>query len=70
MNKNLTSLELQSYYKDKLKKKEKSVFLKYLMLEFGYSYSSIQQKMTGGAELNKRDLVLIGHVVENESWKQ
>lgn len=70
MNKNLTSLELQSYYKDKLKKKEKSVFLKYLMLEFGYSYSSIQQKMTGGAEMNKRDLVLIGHVVENESWKQ
>ena len=70
MKKNLTSLELQSYYKDKLKKKEKSVFLKYLMLEFGYSYSSIQQKMTGGAELNKRDLVLIGHVVENESWKQ
>lgn len=70
MNKNLTSLELQSYYRDKLKKKEKSVFLKYLMLEFGYSYSSIQQKMTGGAEMNKRDLVLIGHVVENESWKQ
>lgn len=70
MSGNLTGVQLQSYYKEKLSKKEKSRFLKYLIAEFDYSYQTIQQKMTGGAEMNKRDLILIGDVVEKESWKQ
>lgn len=70
MSQNLTSLQLQLYYKEKLSRKEKSEFLKYLMIEFDYSYASIQQKMTGCAEFNKRDLILIGNVVEEESWRR
>lgn len=69
MSGNLTSLQLQLYYKNKLDRQEKSQFLKYLMAEFDYSYSSIQQKMTGAAELNKRDIILISEVVKNEAWK-
>lgn len=70
MSKNFTPMELQCYYRETLSKKEKSQFMKYLMIEFGYSYSSIQQKLTGICDMNKRDLILIGNVVENESWKQ
>ena len=70
MSENLTGVQLQSYYKEKLSKKEKSEFLKYLIVQFDYSYASIQQKMTGAAELNKRDIILIGDVVEKESWRQ
>ena len=65
---NLTDVGLQSYYKN-LGKKEKSEFIKYLMVEFNYSYNSIQQKLTGKAGLNKRDLILIDHVIKNELWK-
>ena len=65
---NLTDVGLQSYYK-KLGKKEKSEFIKYLMVQFSYSYASIQQKMTGKAGFNKRDLILIGDVVKNELWR-
>jgi len=70
MSENLTSVQLQSYYKEKLSKKEKTEFLKYLMVTFDYSYNSIQQKMSGSADLNKRDIILIGEVVKNESWRQ
>lgn len=70
MSRNFTGLQLQLYYKETLNRQEKSQFLKYLMVQFDYSYSSIQQKMTGATELNKRDLILIGDVVENESWRQ
>ncbi len=65
---NLTELGLQAYYKG-LEKKEKSEFIRYLMVEFSYSYASIQQKMTGKAGFNKRDLILIGEVVRNELWR-
>ena len=70
MSKNFSPLELKCYYRETLTKKEKSEFLKYLVKEFDYSQSSIQQKMTGQCEMNKRDVILIGNVVENESWKQ
>lgn len=70
MSENMTGLELQLYYKEQLTKKEKSDFLKYLMITFDYSYASIQAKMSGNAELNKRDLILISDVVKEESWRQ
>ena len=69
MCKNLTSVELQCYYREKLSKPEKSQLLKYLMVQFDYSYASIQSKLTGKAEMNKRDIILIGDTIENESWK-
>jgi hypothetical protein len=68
IDENLTEIGLQAYYK-KLGKKEKSEFIKYLMVEFSYSYASIQQKMTGKAGFNKRDLILIGEVVKDELWR-
>lgn len=68
MTENFSSVELQSYYSN-LGKKEKSVFLKFMVREFDYSYSSIQQKMTGQANLNARDIILIGETVKSESWK-
>ena len=70
MGENLTDVQLQLYYKEKLGRKEKSRFLKYLMDTFDYSYQSIQQKLTGRCGLNKRDIILIGHVVEKELWRQ
>lgn len=66
---NLTDVTLQGYYKENLNRKEKSQLLKYLMLQFGYSYASIQSKMTGKAEMNKRDLILIGETINSESWR-
>lgn len=69
MGKNLTGIELQSYYSG-LNRTEKSLLIRYLMLEFDYRYASIQQKLTGKAEFNKRDLILIGEVIEQESWRQ
>jgi hypothetical protein len=69
MSKNFTDVQLRVYYKENLSKKEKSEFLRYLMMEFDYSYSSLQQKLSGGADLNKRDLILIGSVIEDERWR-
>lgn len=69
MSKNLTGVQLQSYYEE-LSKKEKSKLLKYLITAFDYSYQSIQQKLTGGAELNKRDLFVINSVVSGELWRE
>lgn len=68
-NKFLTDVDLQSYYRSTLNKLEKSQLLKYLMIEFGYSYASIQSKMTGKASMNKRDIILIGETLNSESWK-
>lgn len=68
-NKFLTDVDLQSYYRSTLNKLEKSQLLKYLMIEFGYSYASIQSKMTGKASMNKRDIILIGETINSESWK-
>ncbi len=65
----LSSVKLQNYYND-LTKNEKSQFLKYLLVQFDYSYSAAQSKMTGKAEMNKRDLILIGEVVKKELWKE
>ena len=70
MSENLTSVQLQEYYRDKLNKKEKSSLLKYLMIEFDYSYASIQGKMSGQLAMNKRDEILIGEVIREESWRQ
>lgn len=69
MSENLSGLQLQLYYKEKLNRKEKSEFLKFLMVQFDYTYNSIQQKMTGASNLNKRDIILISEVVKNESWR-
>ena len=69
MSENFTILGLQSYYKG-LTKSEKSSLIEYLMVTFGYKYSSLQSKLSGKHDLNKRDLILIGEVVQNESWKQ
>ena len=68
MTENFSSVELQSYYSN-LGKKDKSVFLKYMVRQFDYSYSSIQQKMTGQATLNARDIIIIGESIKSESWK-
>lgn len=65
----MTSVKLQAYYQDSLSKNEKSQLLRYLIQQFDYSYSSLQQKMTGKAEFNKRDLILIGEVINSKSWK-
>lgn len=65
----MTSVKLQAYYQENLTKKEKSKLLTYLIQQFDYSYTSLQQKMTGKAEFNKRDLILIGEVINTESWK-
>lgn len=69
MSENFTELGLQSYYKS-LTKSEKSSLIEYLMVKFGYRYASLQSKLSGKHFLNKRDLILIGEVIQNESWKQ
>ena len=69
MSEILTGVQLQSYYED-LSKKEKSKLLRYLISTFDYSSQSIQQKLTGRAELNKRDLFVINSVVSSELWRE
>jgi len=66
---NLSDVQLQLYYKEQLSRTEKSQLLKYLMVQFDYSYASIQSKLTGKAEMNKRDLILIGETINSESWR-
>ncbi len=65
----LTEVELQAYYKEKLCKKEKGELLRYLMIEFDYNYHSLQRKLVGKDSMNKRDIILIGETIRNESWK-
>ncbi len=65
----LTDVELQAYYKDKLDKKEKGALLRYLMVQFDYSYNSVQGKLTGKDKMNKRDIILIGETIRSEAWK-
>lgn len=67
---NLTSEQLQLYYREQLSKKEKSKFLTYLISRFEYSYTSIQAKMTGLTDMNARDVFVISSVINDESWKQ
>lgn len=68
MSEKMTSVELKSYYSG-LSKKEKGELLRHLVKKFDYSYSSVQQKLHGNADLNARDIILIGNEVEDESWK-
>ena len=72
MVENLTGVELQLHYKEKLGKKEKGKFLRYLIAEFDYSYNSIQGKLTGipGYELNARDVFIINSVIREDKWRQ
>ena len=70
MSENLTAVQLQEYYRNKLDRREKSRLLKYLMLQFDYSYASIQAKMSGLLSMNKRDEILIGEVIKEEKWRQ
>ncbi len=68
MGEKVTGLELQCYYKQ-LRKKEKSMLLKHLMVELGYSFSGIRNKFTGKSEFNMRDLALITPIYKSESWR-
>ena len=68
MSKNLTQLALECYY-SKLSRKDKGDFMLYLTQEFGYKSSTLQKKLTGILQCDKRDLILIGETIENESWK-
>lgn len=69
MSEKLTGLQLQLYYND-LTKKEKAELIKFLMIRFDYSYCSIRNKFLGTSEFNKRDLILLGDVITEESWRQ
>ncbi len=68
MPQNFTQLELQDYYQN-LDRIEKSNLLNYLQVNFDYKYVSIQNKMTGKAKMNKRDLIIISGVINDQTWK-
>ena len=68
MSKNLTQLELQFYYSG-LSKKDKGDFMLYLTKEYEYKSSTLQKKLTGVLECDKRDLILIGDAVQSEAWR-
>ena len=65
----LTSVALQDYYSG-LTKKEKSQLLSRLVEEYGFSASTIQQKMSGQYDLKQQEVMLIGNYVINELWKR
>lgn len=61
---------IRDYYQ-KLRRRDKGEFLKFLVSEFGLGYSTMSTKLNGGAKITKTDAVLLSQAIERESeWKQ
>ncbi len=61
---------IRDYYQ-KLRRRDKGEFLKFLVSEFGLGYTTMSTKLNGGAKITKTDAVLLSQAIERESeWKQ
>ena len=71
MEHNFDSLNLEVYY-SKLSKKDKSKYLKYLMINYDLNYSTIRRKLSGakGCNLNTLERIACKDAIEKEEeWR-
>lgn len=71
MKYNFDSLNLEGYYAN-LSQKEKSLFLRYLMVEYDLGYSTIRQKLAGtcNSKLNTLERMACHEAIEKEElWR-
>lgn len=71
MEHNFDSLNLEVYY-SKLSKKDKSKYLKYLMINYGLNYNTIRRKLSGamGYNLNTLERLACKDAIEKEAeWR-
>ena len=62
------TITVVGYYKA-LPKTEKSQLIQFLMLEYGYRYSNLQQKLSGRVKFNPRDLLIISTAINQGLWR-
>lgn len=62
-------LNISDYYRS-LDKKEKAKLLNYLMRVFDFKYTTLNTKLNGHSEFNRRDAEVINKVIVHELWKQ
>ncbi len=65
-------VNVQDYYQN-LTKKEKSELLEYLIIKFGYNYSTMRQKLagTGRGRFRRNEERDVLEAIENESaWRR
>lgn len=62
-------LNISDYYRS-LDKKEKAKLLNYLMRVFDFKYATLNTKLNGHREFNRRDAEVINKVIVHELWKQ
>ena len=62
-------LNISDYYRS-LDKKEKDKLLNYLMRVFDFKYTTLNTKLNGHREFNRRDAEVINKVIVHELWKQ
>lgn len=60
---------ISDYYKS-LSRSEKGQFIKFLIKEFDFGYSTLFSKLNGSKEFNPRDAVVINQVIEQGLWRQ
>lgn len=66
----MTSVDLRDYYHS-LSRKEKGKFLSYLVTEFGFSYSTMVNKLSGRYHITKPESFLLNLAVQQEEiWKR
>lgn len=64
-------IDVRDYY-SRLTKKEKSKLLEYLMVKYGYNYTTIRVKLTGvRARLKRNEELDVQEAINNESiWRR
>ena len=62
-------LNISDYYRS-LDKKEKAKLLNYLMRVFDFKYATLNTKLNGHREFNRRDAEVINKFIVHELWKQ
>ena len=67
------SLELviRNYYA-KLRKKDKGIFLRYLITKYQFNYITLVHKLgkSGGRTFTTPELIVINDVINNQEWKK
>lgn len=63
-----STITIEGYYAA-LSKNEKSKLISFLMLNYGFRYNTIQQKLTGKSKFNPRDYLVVSTVINQSLWK-
>lgn len=69
MEKNLTSVGLQSYYSG-LSRKERVRLKAYVALVLGISEPVVANRFTGRREFSNAEVMALQPIIEGETWRQ